>query len=149
MKISVACDHGGLKLKNPLIKHLESKGCEIIDCGCYSDTSCDYPDYALAAAEAVSNGEADYAMLICTTGIGMAMAANKVKGVRCALLHEVESARLTRAHNNANALAMGAMIVGEEDMKKIVDVFLSTPFEGGRHLRRVDKITAIENKYFK
>lgn len=149
MKIAVACDHGGFKLKKPLVEYLAGKGYEIIDCGCNSENSCDYPDHALAAAEAVSKGEADYAMLICTTGIGMSMAANKVKGVRCALLHEAESARLTRAHNDANALAMGSMIVSEEDMKKIVDVFLSTPFDGGRHLRRVDKITAIENKYFK
>ena len=149
MKIAVGCDHGGYKLKTALVKYLKEKGLEVVDFGCDSETSCDYPDFALAAAEAVADGNADYAMLVCTTGIGMSMAANKVKGVRCALLHEAESARLTRAHNDANALAMGARIVSEEAMKTIVDVFLSTPFEGGRHLRRVDKITAIENKHFK
>lgn len=149
MKIAIGCDHGGFSYKKELIAHLNEKGYEVEDFGCFSEDSCDYPDYALPVAEAVKDGKADFGILICSTGIGISIAANKVKGIRCAHVHDVESARLTRNHNNANILAFGAKIISEELMFEITDTFLTSTFDGGRHQRRVDKITAIENKYFK
>ena len=149
MKIAIGCDHGGFAYKKELVAHLNKKGYEVEDFGCFSEDSCDYPDYALPVAEAVKDGKADFGILICSTGIGISIAANKVKGIRCAHVHDAESARLTRNHNNANILAFGAKIISEELMFEITDTFLTSTFDGGRHQRRVDNITAIENKYFK
>lgn len=145
MKIAVACDHGGLDLKNAAMRHLAAKGYEIVNFGTDSRDSCDYPDFARAAAEAVAKGECAYGVLVCSTGIGISIAANKVKGIRCALCHDTYSAKYTRLHNNANMIAFGQKIIGEGLMLEILDVFFSTSFEGGRHQRRVDKITDIEN----
>lgn len=147
MKIAVACDHGGLALKKVLLQYLYQNGYEVHDFGTETEDSCDYPDYALPAAEAVASGECDRGILICSTGIGISIAANKVRGIRCAHCHDTYSAKYTRLHNDANMIAFGQKIIGEGLMLEIVDVFLHTPFEGGRHQRRVDKITAIEKKY--
>lgn len=149
MKIALACDHGGLNLKNKIGAYLKEKNYEVIDFGTDAFDSCDYPDYALPAAEAVANGECERGILVCSTGIGVSIVANKVPGVRCAHCHDVYCAEFTRRHNNANMLALGEKVVGEGYAMFIVDAFLSTDFEGGRHSRRVDKITAIENKYGK
>ncbi len=147
MKIAVACDHGGIVLKQVLLRYLNENGYEVEDYGTDSCDSCDYPDYALPAAEAVANGKCDRGILICSTGIGISIAANKVRGIRCAHCHDTYSAKYTRLHNDANMLAFGQKIIGEGLMLEIVDIFLKTPFEGGRHQRRIDKITEIENKY--
>ena len=149
MKIAVAADHGGLNLKNKIKEYLQSNGYEICDFGTNSTDSCDYPDFALLAAEAVASAKCDRGIIVCTTGIGVSIVANKVPGIRCALCHETNGAELTRRHNDANVLALGAVAVEEEVAVKIVDIFLKTEFEGGRHKRRVDKITAIEKKYGK
>ena len=149
MKIAVACDHGGLELKAALLRYLKENGYEAADFGTYTADSCDYPDFALPAAEAVARGECERGILICSTGIGISIAANKVKGIRCAHCHDTYSAKYTRLHNDANMLAFGQKIIGEGLMLEIVQAFLTTPFEGGSHQRRVDKITAIEEKYFK
>ena len=144
MKIAMASDHGAYDLKERLKLRLTGQGHEIVDCGTDSAESCDYPDYGRPAAQMVARGECDRAILMCTTGIGISMVANKVKGVRCALCHDPWSAEMTRRHNDANALAMGANVVGPGLAERIVDVFLSTGFEGGRHQRRVDKIMETE-----
>ena len=144
MKIAMASDHGAYDLKERLKLRLTEQGHEIVDCGTDSAESCDYPDYGRPAAQMVARGECDRAILLCTTGIGISMVANKVKGVRCALCHDPWSAEMTRRHNDANALAMGAIVVGPGLAERIVDVFLSTGFEGGRHQRRVDKIMDTE-----
>lgn len=149
MKIAVACDHGGLELKKSLLKYLAENGYEVIDFGTTSAESCDYPDYVLPAAEAVAGGACDRGILICSTGIGVSIAANKVRGIRCAHCHDTYSAKYTRLHNDANMLAFGQKIIGEGLMLEIVETFLNTGFEGGRHQRRVDKIGAIEEKYCK
>ena len=146
MKISMGCDHGGYALKEDVKAWLTEQGHEITDCGCYDTASCDYPDFGEAAARAVSEGKCDKGIVICTTGIGISMSANKVKGVRCALCSEPFSAEMTRRHNDANVLAMGAGCVGPLMARQIVAAFLGTEFEGGRHQRRVDKMMAIENK---
>ena len=144
MKIALACDHGGLNLKNEIKKYLTENGYECEDFGTDSLDSCDYPDFALPAAEAVACGKCDKGILICSTGIGVSMVANKVPGVRCAHCHDTYCAQFTRLHNDANVLAMGEKIVGVGYALKIVETFLTTDFEGGRHQRRVDKITAVE-----
>lgn len=149
MKIAVACDHGALNLKAALLKYLEEKGYEYHDFGTYTKDSCDYPDYALLAAEAVASGEYERGIVICSTGIGISIAANKVPGIRCAHCHDTYCAKYTRLHNDANMLAFGEKCIGEGLMLQIVELFLTTEFEGGRHQRRVDKITAIEKKYSK
>ncbi len=149
MKIALACDHGGLNLKNKIYAYLEERDYDVVDFGTTTTDSCDYPDYALPAAEAVSSGECDKGILICSTGIGVSIVANKVPGVRCAHCHDVYCAEFTRRHNNANVLAMGEKVVGEGYALQIVETFLTTEFEGGRHERRVNKITAIEEKYGK
>ena len=147
MKISLGCDHGGLELKNEIKAHLEARGFECRDFGTYTKDSCDYPDYARPAAEAVASGECERGVLVCTTGIGMSIAANKVNGVRCALLHDKMSARLTREHNDTNMMALGAGVVGPMLALEIVDTWLDTPFSGvERHQRRIDKVMAIEKK---
>ena len=147
--IGLASDHAGFELKQYVKKWLEAKGWEYKDFGTYTADSCDYPDYALPAAEAVATGACERGILICSTGIGISIAANKVRGIRCAHCHDTYSAKYTRLHNDANMLAFGQKIIGEGLMLEIVDVFLNTGFEGGRHQRRVDKISAIEEKYFK
>ncbi|MDE6372899.1 MAG: ribose 5-phosphate isomerase B [Clostridia bacterium] len=149
MKIALACDHGGLNLKNEIISYLKQNGYETEDFGTETFDSCDYPDYALPAAEAVASGECDKGILICSTGIGVSIVANKVPGVRCAHCHDVYCAKFTRLHNNANMLAMGEKVVGVGYALQIVEAFLTTEFEGGRHIRRVDKISSIEKKYGK
>ncbi len=149
MKIAVACDHGGLNLKKEIIKYLDSNGYEVVDFGTDTFDSCDYPDYALPAAEAVASGECEKGIVVCSTGIGVSIVANKVPGVRCAHCHDTYCAEFTRLHNNANMLALGEKVVGAGYALKIVETFLKTEFEGGRHARRVDKISAIEKKYSK
>ena len=149
MKIAVACDHGGLALKNVLLEYLKKNGYEIMDFGTCTAESCDYPDFVLPAAEAVASGEYERGILVCSTGIGVSIAANKVKGIRCAHCHDTYSAKYTRLHNDANMLAFGQKIIGDGLMLEIVETFLNTEFEGGRHQRRIDKIKAIEEKYFK
>ena len=149
MKIAVACDHGGLQLKRALVRYLTSKGHEVIDFGTDTEESCDYPDYALPAAEAVAAGRCERGILVCGTGIGVSLVANKVPGIRCAHCHDTYSAKYTRLHNDANMLAFGQRVIGEGLMEEIVDVFLSTDFAGGRHQRRLDKLAAIEAKYFR
>ena len=138
--IAIASDHGGYFLKEYLKKHLEACGLSYKDFGTNSTESCDYPDYGRAAAEAVASGECEKGIVICTTGIGISITANKVKGIRCALCGDPLSAEMTRRHNDANMLALGAAIVGEGMAVRITDIFLNTAFEGGRHARRVAKI---------
>ena len=136
--IAIGSDHGGFDLKQKVIRHLEEKGISYRDVGCADKSSCDYPVFGRAAAEAVVSGECEKGIVICTTGIGVSMVANKVKGIRCALCSDVFSAKMTRLHNNANMLAMGAGIVGELLAMEIVDTFLGTEFSGEeRHCRRV------------
>lgn len=144
--IALACDHGALALKEAIKAHLESKGITYKDFGTNSTDSCDYPDFAGPAAQAVASGECEKGIVCCTTGIGVSIVANKVPGVRCALLHDHMSARLTRQHNDANMMALGAAITSPMMAKELIDIFLETEFQGGRHQRRVDKITALEQK---
>lgn len=149
MKIAIGCDHGGLRLKNAVIEHLEKKGIEIKDFGTYTEESCDYPVYAQKVAEEVVAKNYDFGIVICGTGIGISITANKVPGARAALCHDTFSAHATREHNNANILAMGERVIGIGLALEIVDTFLGAKFEGGRHERRIDKITEIEKKYYK
>ena len=144
MKISMGCDHGGFALKEHIKGYLEGKGHTVVDCGTYSTDSCDYPVFGKKAAEAVADGSCDTGIVICTTGIGISITANKVKGIRCALCGDPLSAEMTRRHNNANMLAMGAGMIGKNMAERIVDTFLSTEFEGGRHERRVNLISEME-----
>ena len=145
MKIAVACDHGALALKNKVIVHLEAKGHEVVNFGTDTLDSCDYPDYAAPAAKAVASGECEKGIVMCTTGIGVSIVANKVDGVRCALLSDLMSARLTREHNDTNMMAMGAGAVGEMLALEIVDVWVGTEFSNNeRHQRRIDKVMALE-----
>ena len=144
--IALACDHGAYLLKEAIKQHLEEKGFAYEDFGTYNQDSCDYPDYAGAAAKAVAQGRCDRGIVLCTTGIGVSITANKVKGIRCALLSDLMSARLTRQHNDTNMMAMGAGVVGGKLALEIVDVWLSTEFEGGRHQRRVEKMMAYEQE---
>lgn len=144
MKIALASDHGGYALKNQIKAHLEGQGHECVDFGCYSPESCDYPDFGEAAARAVASGDCSFGVVSCTTGIGISIAANKVAGIRCAHCADPTEARLTREHNDANMLAIGAGFTGELLALEITDVFLSTAFSGGeRHVRRVAKVNAI------
>ena len=145
MKIAIACDHGALALKNAVIEHLTKKGYEMVNFGTDTLDSCDYPDFAGPAAKAVASGECEKGIVLCTTGIGVSITANKVKGIRCALLSDVMSARMTREHNDTNMMAIGAGIVPEELALQIVDKWLDTPFsEEPRHQRRIDKVMALE-----
>ena len=141
MKIALGCDHGGYELKQHIIKVLEKLGYEYEDFGCYGLESCDYPDFGAAAARAVAEGKCDKGIVICTTGIGISIAANKVPGIRCALCGDCFSAKATRLHNNANVLALGALVTGPGLALEIVDIFLDTPFsEEERHSRRVSQL---------
>ncbi len=140
MKIAIGSDHGGFALKQQIIGLLTEMGHEFKDFGCFSEDSVDYPDFAFPTAEAVAGGEFERGILICGTGIGVSICANKVNGIRCALCGDVLSAELTRKHNDSNILAMGGRIIGVETAKAIVRTWLSTEFEGGRHTRRIEKI---------
>ena len=145
MKISIGCDHGALALKNKMVAHLTTKGYDVKDCGTYTADSCDYPDFAASAAKAVASSECEKGIVLCTTGIGVSIAANKVKGIRCALLSDVMSARLTREHNDTNMMAIGAGVVGEMLALEILDTWLDTEFSHNeRHQRRIDKVMALE-----
>ncbi len=146
MKIAMGSDHGGFDLKEQIKAWLQENGHEVVDFGCHSKESCDYPDFGAAAARAVASGQCERGIVICTTGIGISITANKVKGIRCALCSDPWSAEMTRRHNDANMLAMGAGVVGPLLAQRIVEAFLSFAFEGGRHQRRVDKIMAVENE---
>ena len=142
--IALACDHGAYALKEKVKQHLDQLGYDYKDFGTYSEDSCDYSDFAGPAAQAVASGECGCGIVMCTTGIGVSITANKVKGIRCALLSDTVSARLTRLHNDTNMMALGQGVVGPMLATEIVDIWLDTAFEGGRHQRRVDKIMAIE-----
>ena len=143
--IALGSDHAGFPLKEAIKKHLEDRGIAYKDCGAYSTDSVDYPYQAKKACDTVVSGECEKAILCCGTGIGISMAANKVKGIRAACCTDYFSAKYTRMHNDANALCLGARVIGEGAAMELVDVFLDTAFEGGRHQRRVDQITEIEN----
>ena len=150
MKIAVACDHGGLQLKKAMISYVESLGHTVVDFGTNSTASCDYPDFAAPAAEAVASGECHRGIVVCSSGIGVSIVANKVPGIRCAHCHDTYCAKYTRLHNDANMIAFGEKVLGEGMMQEIVYLFLNTEFEGGeRHERRVAKIKALEEKYSK
>ena len=147
MKIAIACDHGAYILKNKVADHLRQKGYEVEDFGTNGPESCDYPDFAAKAAHAVADGRCEKGIVLCTTGIGVSITANKVKGIRCALLSDVLFAKMTRLHNKTNMVALGAGIVGENLALEIVDTWLSTPFSGEpRHQRRIDKVMALEKE---
>ena len=143
--IALGSDHAGLPLKKEIIALLEEMGLPYHDYGTYTTDSCDYAQFAQRAAKAVASGECERGIIICGTGIGISMAANKVKGIRCACCSDCYSAKMTRKHNDANMLAMGARVVGPDLGRMIAEIFLTTDFEGGRHQRRIDQITAIEN----
>lgn len=145
MNISIGCDHGALALKNKVARHLEAMGHTVTDCGTHTPDSCDYPDYAAAAAREVAEGRCQRGIVLCTTGIGVSIAANKVRGIRCALLSDVLSAKMTRLHNDTNMMALGAGITGENLALEIVDTWLNTDFsKEDRHQRRIDKVMALE-----
>jgi ribose 5-phosphate isomerase B len=144
--VAIASDHGGYALKEEIKKHLEERGIPYTDFGTDSTASCDYPDYAVPACDAVAAGTCGACILVCSTGVGMSMAANKVKGIRACCCSDTYSAEYTRRHNNANVLCLGGLVVGRGLAFELVDIFLDTTFEGGRHQRRVDKIMAIENR---
>ena len=145
MKIAIGCDHGALALKNKLVSHLEKQGYEVKDFGTHSKDSCDYPDFAGPAAQAVASGECDKGIVLCTTGIGVSISANKIDGIRCALLSDPWSAKMTRLHNDTNMMARGAGVVGENLALEIADTWLGTEFSGeARHQRRIDKVMDLE-----
>ena len=145
MRISIGCDHGAIALKDKVVLHLQSRGFEVADFGTYTNESCDYPDFAAAAAIAVARGNCDKGIVLCTTGIGVSICANKIDGIRCALLSDVHSAEMTRLHNDTNMMALGAGVVSEELAMQIVDKWLDTPFSNEpRHQRRIDKMMHLE-----
>ena len=146
MKIAVACDHAGLQLKNVLIEEMQKAGHEVKDFGTYTEESCDYPDYVIPTAKAVANGEFDRGVVVCGTGLGVSMTANKVHGIRCAVCHDTFSAKATRQHNDANMLAMGQRVVGTGVALEVLKAFLETDYEGGSHQRRIDKMMALEKQ---
>ncbi len=144
--IAIACDHAALNLKGEIMKHLNERGIEFFDYGTYENKSCNYPDYAEKVCNAIKEGKSDLGILVCGTGIGMSMAANKCKGIRAACCTDTFSARFTRLHNDANVLCMGERVIGAGLACDIADIFIDTPFEGGRHQTRVDMVMALENK---
>ncbi len=146
MKIAIGCDHGGLEHKNAIAEHLTERGFEVKDFGIYEQKSVDYPEIAEKVANSIVSGENELGILVCGTGIGMSLAANKVKGIRAAVCSEHFSAKYTRLHNNSNILCLGGRVIGIGTAIELVDLFVDTEFEGGRHQRRVDMITALENK---
>ncbi len=145
MRVAVGADHAGFNLKRALVDHLRRRGHVVVDCGTHSTGPVDYPDFGAAVGRAVTGGDADLGLCVCGTGIGIAMAANKVAGVRAATVHDVTSARLARRHNDANVLCIGERLVGSEVARDAVDVWLDTAFEGGRHTARVAKIDALDS----
>ena len=149
MKIAIGCDHGGIALKPAVLKRLEERGIDVEDYGTFSEESVDYPDYALKVAEAVKDGKADCGILLCGTGIGIGIAANKVPGIRCALVSDSFSAKACKEHNNANIISMGGRVTDSEKAVAMLDAWLDAEYQGGRHQNRLDKITAIEQKYSK
>ena len=145
MKIAIGCDHGALNLKNKMVSHLQAQGHEVCDFGTYTNASCDYPEFAAAAAKAVASGECEKGIVLCTTGIGVSISANKINGIRCALLSDVWSAKMTRLHNDTNMMAIGAGVVGENLALEIVDIWVGTEFSGDeRHQRRINKLMDLE-----
>ncbi len=146
MKIAIGCDHGGLEHKNAIAEHLKGEGHEIADFGIYELQSVDYPDIAVKVTSAITSGECELGILVCGTGIGMSIAANKVNGIRAAACSEHFSAKYTRLHNNSNILCLGGRVIGVGTAIELADLFVNTEFEGGRHQTRVDKIMAIESK---
>ena len=146
MKVAIGSDHGGIHIREEIMNLMDEMGIEYQDFGCECSNSVDYPDYAFPVAEKVASGEFDRGILICGTGIGMSISANKVKGIRCALVHDVFSAKATRQHNDSNVLAMGERVIGPGLAREIAKVWLTTEFEGGRHINRVNKITEYEKK---
>ena len=144
--IAIGSDHGGYELKEHIKKHLEEKKSEYKDFGCYDESSVDYPDIAEKVCNAIISKEADKGILVCGTGIGISIAANKINGIRAAHCHDVYSAEMTKRHNNANVICMGGRVIGRELAFKIIDTWLDAEFEGGRHQKRIDKIHALENK---
>ncbi len=145
MKIAIGCDHGGFEHKNAICEHLKNRGFDVEDCGIFEQVSVDYPDIAAVVARKIQNNEADLGILICGTGIGMSIAANKFKGIRAAAVSEHFSAKYTRLHNNSNILCLGGRVIGVGTALELADLFVDTAFEGDRHQRRVNKITEIEN----
>lgn len=148
-KIAVGCDHGGIVLKDSVISTLKELGAEVIDLGCYSTESVDYPEYGLKVANAVASGEADAGIVMCGTGIGISIAANKVKGIRAAVVTNTYMAQLTKNHNNANIIALGGRVISPEEAREIVKAWYTAEYEGGRHERRLDIIRRIEDENFK
>lgn len=146
MKIAIAADHGGFELKDSMVEYIKSLGNEVIDLGTNSADSVDYPDYAKKVCEEIQQGNSDLGILICGTGVGMSLAANKFEGIRAACVSDVYSAKMSRNHNNANVLCIGARVIGDEVAKLIIKTFLENEFEAGRHQRRVDKIMAFEKE---
>ncbi len=146
--IAIGCDHGGIIIKNAVIDYMKENGIEYTDFGCYTEESVDYPIYAYKVARAVADGQAELGIICCGTGIGVSMAANKVKGIRAAVCTDEFCAEMTRRHNNANIMCMGGRVIDEAKAVKLASIFLSTPFEGGRHEKRVNMITEIENGTF-
>lgn len=144
--IAIGCDHSALALKDAIMNHLKEQNIPYQDFGTYTDESCDYPDIAKSVCESIKRGTCDKGILICGTGIGISMAANKIKGIRCALCHDYFSAKYTRLHNDSQIIAFGARVIGAGLACELVDVFLNTPFEGGKHAVRVDKMMAFENE---
>lgn len=145
MKVAIGSDHAGYEAKTQVIPYLKELGFEVVDFGTNSNESCDYPEFGYKVAKAVQSGECEKGIVICSTGIGISISANKVKGIRCSLCTNEFTAEMTRRHNDSNVLAMGAKVVSFEEMKKIIKIYFSTDFEGGRHANRVNKITQIEN----
>lgn len=144
--IAMGSDHGGFELKEHIKKHLEERSLEYKDFGCYDENSVDYPDIAEKVCNAINSGDADKGILVCGTGIGISIAANKIDGIRAAHCHDVYSAEMTKRHNNANVICMGGRVIGRELAFKIIDAWLDAEFEGGRHQKRIDKIHTLENK---
>lgn len=148
-KIAVGCDHGGIVLKESVISTLKRLGAEVVDLGCYSTDSVDYPEYGLKVANAVASGECEAGVIMCGTGIGISIAANKVKGIRAAVVTNEYMAKLTKNHNNANIIALGGRVITPEEAEKIVETWYTAEYEGGRHQRRLDIISRIEDENFK
>jgi len=148
-KIAVGCDHGGIVLKDSVVKTLTRLGAEVVDLGCYSTESVDYPEYGYKVAKAVASGECDAGVVMCGTGIGISISANKVKGIRAAVVTNEYMARLTKNHNNANIIALGGRVISPEEAEKIVEAWYTAQYEGGRHQRRLDMISRIEDENFK
>ncbi len=146
MKIAIGCDHGGFEHKNAIKEHLTERGFEVTDCGIYECVSVDYPDIAVKVADEITSGRCERAILVCGTGIGMSIAANKIKGIRAAACSDHFSAKYTRLHNNSNILCLGGRVIGVGTALELCDIFTDTEFEGGRHQKRLDKIAELENK---